>query len=245
MGTLYLVATPIGNLDDITLRAVKILLSVPFIACEDTRKSGLLRKILGAKYSQNPLLKEIKIASDPEFISFYDEVEEEKINEIIFRLQKGEDVALVSDSGTPLISDPGFKLVKACYLNSLKVVPVPGPAAAITALSVSALPSNQFIFLGFLPPKESKRKKLLTDLKAGLKAFQSIKPSIIFYVSPHKFVKTLKSIQEIFGDAEIAVARELTKVHEEILRGKISIILPKLNEIKGEITVVLNPPKDF
>jgi 16S rRNA (cytidine1402-2'-O)-methyltransferase len=219
-GTLYIVSTPIGNLEDITLRAVRILKEVDLIAAEDTRHTGLLLRHFGI---QKPLT------------SYFEGNELKKKEWILSRLNQGDRIALVSDAGTPGISDPGFRLIQVAIENQIPIVPIPGPSAVITALSVSGLPTDAFLFKGFLPHKSKKRKDLLKQL-------EETKETLIFYESPHRLNETLKDILDILGDREIVLTRELTKIYEEILRGKVSEIQHQLAEkkIKGEITLVIS-----
>jgi len=218
-GILYIVSTPIGNLEDITLRALRILKEVDLIAAEDTRHTGLLLKHFAI---QKPLT------------SYFEGNELKKREWILSRLKQGDRIALVSDAGTPGISDPGFRLIQTVIENQIPIVPIPGPSAVITALSVSGLPTDAFMFKGFLPHKPKKRRDLLNQL-------EEIKETLIFYESPHRIVETLKDILEILGDREIVLTRELTKVYEEILRGKVSEIQNRIGErkLKGEITLVI------
>jgi 16S rRNA (cytidine1402-2'-O)-methyltransferase len=220
VGTLYIVSTPIGNREDITLRALRILKEVDLIAAEDTRHSGLLLKHFGI---QTPLS------------SYFEANEIRKRDLILSRLKRGDRVALVSDAGTPGISDPGFRLIQLAIENQIPVVPIPGPSALITALSVSGLPTDGFLFRGFLPHKSTKRRGLLEQL-------QEARETLIFYESPHRIVETLKDISDILGDREIILARELTKIYEEVLRGRVSEIQSQImgRKIKGEITLVIS-----
>ncbi len=222
-GTLYIVSTPIGNLEDITLRAVRLLKEVDFIAAEDTRHTGLLLRHFGI---QKPLT------------SYFEGNELKKKEWILSRLNQGDRIALVSDAGTPGISDPGFRLIQVAIENLIPIVPIPGPSAVITALSVSGLPTDAFLFKGFLPHKSKKRKDLLKQL-------EETKETLIFYESPHRLNETLKDILDILGDREIVLTRELTKIYEEILRGKVSEIQHQLAEkkIRGEITLVISGKK--
>ncbi|OGF99235.1 16S rRNA (cytidine(1402)-2'-O)-methyltransferase, partial [Candidatus Gottesmanbacteria bacterium RBG_13_37_7] len=222
MGTLYLISTPIGNLDDITLRAIKTLFSVDYIACEDTRRTGNLIMNYESRIKNKELqIKDLNNSKKLQFISYYDEIEEKKLPDIINLLEKDNNVALVSDSGTPLISDPGYKLVSECIKRKIKVVSIPGPSSVLTALISSGLPPNQFIFLGYLPLNKNKRLKLIEELNQTLKISKNIKPTVIFFESPHRLIRTLQDIKNIFGDITIVVAREMTKIHEEIWRGLI------------------------
>jgi 16S rRNA (cytidine1402-2'-O)-methyltransferase len=219
-GTLYIVSTPIGNLEDITLRALRILKEVDLIAAEDTRHTGLLLRHFGI---QKPLT------------SYFEGNELKKRELILSRLKQGDRVALVSDAGTPGISDPGFRLIQMVIENQIPIIPIPGPSAVIAALSVSGLPTDAFLFKGFLPHKSKKRRDLLKQL-------EETKETLIFYESPHRLTETLKDILEILGDREIVLTRELTKIYEEILRGKVSEIQNQIGEkkLKGEITLVIS-----
>jgi len=219
-GTLYIVSTPIGNREDITLRALRILKEVDLIAAEDTRHTGLLLRHFEI---QTPLT------------SYFEGNESRKKEFILSKLRQGERVALVSDAGTPGISDPGFRLIQTAAENRIAVVPVPGPSAVIAALSVSGLPTDAFLFKGFLPHKLKKRKDWLKQL-------EGVRETLIFYESPHRLSETLNDIFEILGDREIVLTRELTKIYEEVLRGKVSEIQTQIGErkLKGEITLVIS-----
>ncbi len=219
-GTLYIVSTPIGNREDITLRALRILKEVDLIAAEDTRHTGLFLKHFGI---ETPLS------------SYFEGNEFKKRDLILSRLKRGDRVALVSDAGTPGISDPGFRLIQMTLENQIPVVPIPGPSAVITALSVSGLPTDAFLFKGFLPHKSTKRRGLLEQL-------EDARETIILYESPHRIVGTLKDILDILGDREIVLARELTKIYEEVLRGRVSEIQSRIEgrTIKGEMTLVIS-----
>jgi 16S rRNA (cytidine1402-2'-O)-methyltransferase len=223
MGILYLVSTPIGNLKDITLRALEVLSSVDIIACEDTRKTGLL-------------LQKLKITHKPELISYYEENEFGRIPQIINLLKAGKNVALVSNAGTPTLSDPGYKLVREAIKECIKVEAIPGPSAILNALVVSGLPTDKFLFLSFLPKKPGKRQKILLSLPKEI--------TIIFFESPFRLLKTLEGLKELFGDIEIVICRELTKVFEEIRREKISASINHFIEVKpkGEFTLLFNIP---
>jgi 16S rRNA (cytidine1402-2'-O)-methyltransferase len=218
-GTLYIVSTPIGNLNDITFRAVEVLKQVDLIACEDTRRTKILLEKFG-------LAKNL--------ISYYNYNERQRAEEIIRELKSGKNVALVSDSGTPGISDPGFVLIKRAIEENITVIPIPGSTAFVCALVGSGLPMDEFVFVGFLPHKKGRKTKL--------KKLSEEERTIILYESPHRLIKTLNEILEIFGDREIAVAKELTKIHEEFFRGKISEVLKKLtpDKIKGEFVIVIS-----
>jgi 16S rRNA (cytidine1402-2'-O)-methyltransferase len=218
-GVLYIVSTPIGNMEDITLRALRILKEVDLIAAEDTRRTGLLLKHFGI---QTPLT------------SYFEGNELKKRGYILSKLEEDKNIALVSDAGTPGISDPGFRLIQLVIENKIPIVPIPGPSAVVTALSVSGLPTDAFLFKGFLPHKSKKRRDLLKEL-------EEVRETLILYESPHRLSETLKDILEILGDREIVLTRELTKVYEEILRGKVSQIQNLIGErkLKGEITLVV------
>ena len=219
-GTLYIVSTPIGNREDITLRALRILKEADLIAAEDTRHTGLLLRHFGI---QTPLT------------SYFEGNESRKKEFILSKLRQGERVALVSDAGTPGISDPGFRLIQTAAENRIAVVPVPGPSAVIAALSVSGLPTDAFLFKGFLPHKSKKRKDWLKQL-------EGVRETLIFYESPHRLSETLNDIFEILGDREMVLTRELTKIYEEVLRGKVSEIQTQIGDrkLKGEITLVIS-----
>ena len=219
-GTLYIVSTPIGNMEDITLRALRILKEVDLIAAEDTRRTGLLLKHFGIQAS---------------LTSYFEGNELRKREFILAKLKEGEKVALVSDAGTPGVSDPGFRLIQLAIENQLPIIPVPGSSAVITALSVSGLPTDAFLFKGFLPHKAKKRKDLLKELEHA-------RETLVFYESPHRISETLRDILEILGDRETVLTRELTKVYEEIIRGKASQILNRVVDrtLKGEITLVIS-----
>ena len=219
-GTLYIVSTPIGNLEDITLRAIRILREVKLIAAEDTRRTKILLDAYGI---------------DTPLTSLHDRNELKKSIHLIARLNEGMDIAYVSDAGTPGISDPGYIFVKQAIAQSIKVVPVPGPVAAVAALNVSGIPMDSFVFFAFLPARRGKRRQLLESIKEETK-------TMVFYESPNRIVAALQDIGEILGDRQIAVSRELTKIYEETLRGTVSEVGESLQEkkIKGEITLVIS-----
>jgi len=224
-GSLLLVSTPIGNLEDITFRAVKVLKEVDEIICESTDKA----KILLSHYKiKKPL------------IHLSDENQLQVIPKILEKLLSGKNLALISDAGTPVISDPGFFLVKQAIKNNIKVIPIPGSSSILTALIASGLPPQPFLFLGFLPKKVGDKKKIFEEL-LNIK-IQKEKPTIIFFESPKRLIETLKLISQINPKAQISIAREMTKIFEEFIRGKIDEVLKDLKkrkEIKGEITVTL------
>ena len=220
--TLYIVATPIGNLDDITLRAIDTLKRVDLIAAEDTRHSGLLLQHLGIK---------------ARLYSLHDHNEQEKAQVLIEKLQAGLSIALISDAGTPLINDPGYHLVKACRENGIKVVPIPGACAAIAALSVAGLPSDKFIYEGFLPAKSKARQDSLASLITEPR-------TMIFYESTHRLLETLKDMQTIFGANKLIVlAKELTKTWETIVSFPVNELIDWLNQDvsrqKGEFVLIV------
>jgi 16S rRNA (cytidine1402-2'-O)-methyltransferase len=220
-GILYLVATPIGNLEDITLRALRILRDeVAVVACEDTRQSS---KLLQHFAIRKPLL------------ACHEHNEQARAQELVDILNRGESVALVSDAGTPLISDPGYRLVAAALAAGITIVPIPGASAVLAALAASGLPTNEFRFIGFLRPKQTARRKALAALAAE-------SATLIAYESPHRILESLQDIETELGTRPIVLARELTKIHEEFLRGsaaEIHAVLSGRDSIKGEITLVI------
>ncbi len=258
MGTLYIVATPIGNLEDITIRAIKTLFSVDIIACEDTRRTGLLLQELTKRYgyivehysssesrsdrgesrSQQDSSRLRSNNTKPMLISYFEEAENQRTPEVIALLEDGKDVALVSDAGTPLVSDPGFLLVREAIKQGIKVVSIPGPTAAIAALTSSGLPTDKFFFLGYPPEKSSHRIILFESLLNMHRC--KLNNTYILYCAPHKLVMTLEDMQAVFGDGDIVLARELTKIHEEVWRGTISEALEKYRESepKGEFVLL-------
>ena len=223
-GTLYIVATPIGNLEDMTVRAVRILREVDLIAAEDTRHT---RELLTHFGISKPLT------------SYFDHNKTVKGTLILDKLKDGISVALVSDAGTPCISDPGYQLVRDAVVAGVPVVPIPGACAAVAALSVSGLPTDSFAFEGFLPNRSGKRREKLTVLKEE-------KRLLIFYEAPSRLMATLSDIAEIFGDRNVVVAREITKIYEELLRGRVSTLLTALQgrQLKGEIVLLVGPSEE-
>jgi len=214
-------------MQDLSNRAKEILGSVGGLICEDTRRAGLL-------------LQNIGIVQKPRLISYYEQNELQRIPEIVQFLQTGGTLALISDAGTPTISDPGFKLVRECVRNGIKVESVPGPTALISALVVSGLPTDKFTFLGFLPKKQSHRIQLLEKTKQSLELVHS---TVIFYEAPHRLVEVLQDLKEIYGDIEIVVCRELTKIHEEVRRETISSSISHFSKTtpKGEFVILFHP----
>ncbi len=216
MGTLFVVATPIGNLGDITERALDVLRQVGLIACEDTRHTVKLLNHFGI---QKPLT------------SYHEFNEEKKAEEVAGKIAGGTDVALVSDAGTPAISDPGYRLVRLCRERGIPIVAIPGANAAAAALSASGLPSDEFLFAGFLPSKKNARRE-------KLRALANAKCTLVFYEAPHRIEETLEDLQDILGDREVCVARELTKIHEEYLFGKLAEVRPNVKPL-GEFVIVV------
>lgn len=237
MGTLVIVATPIGNLEDITIRAIKTLFSADGIACEDTRKTGFLLRELQKRFPE--FAKPSNGEKYQRLLSYYEENEQRRIPEIITALKNGLTIALVSDAGTPLISDPGFKLVRECLAEGIKVESVPGPSSVILALTLSGLPTDKFLFLGYPPRKPGNREKFLQNAK---KSQEAISSTMIFFEAPHRLLQTLKELQDVFGDVEIVLARELTKIHQEVRKESISQAIAQFDkhEPKGEFILLLN-----
>jgi len=219
-GTLYIVSTPIGNLEDITLRAIRTLREVDFILAEDTRTTSRLL----ARYR----------IETPFYRSYYQGVERTRVEGLLGLLAEGKDIALVTDAGTPLVSDPGYPLVRAAVEHGIRVVPIPGPSAAIAGLVASGLPPDRFCFEGILPRKESERRRRIEALRDEPR-------TVILYESPHRVISTLKILSELIPEREVVLARELTKVHEEFLRGTPGELLHALEArpAKGEIVLVI------
>lgn len=234
-GTLYLVPTPIGNLDDITIRAIKTLFSVQGIICEDTRKTGLLLKLLQEKFPS--IIPEH--TERARLLPYHEHNEQVRIPEILNALKNGLSVALVSDAGTPGISDPGFRLVRACVEANIPVESLPGATAVTTALAVSGLPTDKFLFLGYPPHKGGKRLQLYEAVKTSE---EYVKATLILYEAPHKMLKTLEELQGVFGDIDIVLCRELTKVHEEVRRETITQALEHFKKVtpKGEFVLLFS-----
>lgn len=217
---LYIIPTPIGNLKDITLRALDVLQFVDAIICEDTRRTN---KLLNHFQVKKPL------------IVFNDFNETSMVHKIIERLKSGRNLALVSDAGTPLISDPGYKLVRACILNDIMVDSLPGPSSITTAITLSGLPSDKFLFLGYLPQRAGQRINLLNKLTL---IHGSIRVTYIIFVPPHKMITTLSDMQKVFGDIDVTLAHELTKIHQSVESGTISEWIGKLKSPKGEYVLL-------
>jgi len=220
-GCLYLVATPIGNLEDITLRALRVLKEADVIACEDTRQT---MKLLAHFDIQKRL------------VSYHEHNEMTRAAEIVIDLEQGAKVALVSDAGTPVVSDPGHHLVSLCLRHGIRVVPVPGASAFVAALAASGMPIEEFAFIGFLPSRQTERRKSLRELKEE-------KRTVVLYEAPHRLLDTLEDGLEILGDRPVVIAREVTKLYEEFLRGRIKTLLGDLRKKapRGEITLLIGP----
>lgn len=219
-GVLYVVATPLGNMEDVTLRALRVLAEVSLVACEDTRRTS---RLLSAHGIRTPTT------------SYFEHNERWKGDRILAAVRQGRDVALVSDAGTPGVSDPGYRLVRDARAEGLPVVPVPGPSAAVAALSVSGLPTDRFLFVGFLPPRPAARRRALAEL-AGRRE------TLVVYESPRRVVEALEDMQAVLGDRDAFLCREATKAHEEYLRGRLGELHAELAgraEVKGEIVLVV------
>ena len=218
-GSLYIVPTPIGNLEDITFRAVRVLKEVDLIAAEDTRHTQVLLNHYDIRTSVT---------------SYHEHNERGKARELVEQLRQGRSIALLSDAGTPMISDPGYRLVVEAIRAGVQVIPLPGPSAVTAALSAAGLPTDRFGFEGFLPAKKSERRSALEALKKDTK-------TLIFYEAPHRLKETLADMAEIFGDREVSIGREISKVHEEFLRGALREILATIEQqtVRGEITLVV------
>jgi 16S rRNA (cytidine1402-2'-O)-methyltransferase len=224
-GTLYIVATPIGNLEDITQRALRTLSEVDIVACEDTRRTRVLLNHFGIKTKT---------------ISYHEHNERERAEQVCELLLSGKNVALVSDAGTPLINDPGFRVTNAAMELNLAVVPIPGPTAFVAALVASGLPSDQFFFAGFLPARANARREKLEELKR-------IPATLVLYEAPHRIAATLKDALGVFGNRQAAVARELTKIHEEIVRGNLRELVQRFSgdaPVRGEIVLIISGAAD-
>ncbi|HEX8748042.1 MAG TPA: 16S rRNA (cytidine(1402)-2'-O)-methyltransferase [Pyrinomonadaceae bacterium] len=219
-GTLYLVSTPIGNLEDITLRALRVLKEVSVIACEDTRHTRVLLEHYGIK---------------TKLTSYHEHNERERAEELGARLKDGESIALVSDAGTPAISDPGFRLARVAAERGAQVVPVPGATAFVAALVASGLPTDEFFFGGFLPARSTQRRARFSQVRA-------IPSTLLFYEAPHRIAESLRDAREILGEREAVVARELTKLHEEFMRGRLSELAEHFTgeAARGEMVVVID-----
>jgi len=222
-GCLYLVSTPIGNLEDITLRAIRVLREADIVACEDTRQT-------------QKLLQHFEVRK--RLVSYHEHNEITRGAELAIEMEQGAKVALVSDAGTPVLSDPGHQLVTLCLRHHIPVIPIPGPSAALAALSASGLPIEEFLFVGFLPARPGARRKALTELRAEPRA-------VVLYEAPHRIEEMLRDARDILGDRPAVVGREITKLHEEFLRGTLGELAEGASKrrLRGEITVVLGPAK--
>ena len=220
-GILYIIATPIGNLEDITHRAVRVLGEVNVIACEDTRRTRVLLNHFGISTKT---------------VSYHEHNERERAEQLCKLLEAGQSVAIVSDAGTPLISDPGFRIVKAAIERGIQIVSVPGPAAFVAALVASGLPCEQFLFAGFLPARMQARRTRLEELR-------TIPVTLVFYEAPHRIASTLRDARDVLGDRKAVVARELTKIHEEIARGSLSELTDRFSSessARGEMVLIIS-----
>ncbi len=220
-GKLYVVGTPIGNLEDITLRAIRTLKEADLIACEDTRRT---QKLLNAYKIQTPT------------VSYHEHNEMTRAPELVIQMEEGASIALVADAGMPVVSDPGFRLVHLAVRHGIPVIPVPGASAFVAALAASGLPVDKFRFLGFLPSRKGERRRALEELKDATR-------TLIFYEAPHRLLEMLKDAREVLGERDIVIAREVTKVHEQFVRGSIGSALEHLKgrPAKGEITLLIGP----
>jgi 16S rRNA (cytidine1402-2'-O)-methyltransferase len=218
-GTLYIVATPIGNLEDLSFRAIRVLHEVGVIACEDTRHTRLLLQRHGIA---TPL------------VSYHEHNEQTRTPELVRRLQAGESVALVSDAGTPLLSDPGYTLIRRAIATGVSVVPIPGPSAITAALSVAGLPTDRFVFLGFLPRKSAERRRALEVVAA-------IPWTLVLFEAPTRTEATLRDLEDVLGDRPVALVRELTKRFEEVLRGSLAEVREQVQQrpLRGEVTLIV------
>jgi 16S rRNA (cytidine1402-2'-O)-methyltransferase len=221
-GRLYLVATPIGNLEDITVRALRLLGEADLVACEDTRQTAKLLH---------------HYAIDKPTLSYHQHNEAARTEQLLKRLEEGAQVALVSDAGMPVISDPGHRLVALCLERQIPVIPIPGPSAVIAALAAAGLPAEEFLFVGFLPSRSNARRKALEDLAKENR-------TVALYEAPHRLVDTLSDAVAILGRRQAVIAREMTKIHEEFLRGDLAELLVRIQQqpVRGEITLLIGPP---
>ena len=221
-GRLYLVATPIGNLEDITVRALRLLGEVDLIACEDTRHTAKLLRHYGI---EKPTL------------SYHQHNEASRAGELVQRLEQGAQIILVTDAGTPVISDPGHRLVSLCLERQIPVIPIPGPSAVIAALAASGVPAGEFLFLGFLPSRPTARRKVLQNLAKESR-------TVVLYEAPHRLADTLSDALNCLGRRQAVLAREMTKIHEEFLRADLAELLVRVQQqpVRGEITVLIGPP---
>ncbi len=221
-GRLYLVATPLGNLEDITVRALRLLGEADLIACEDTRHTAKLLRHYGIEKST---------------VSYHEHNEASRASELVERLEQGARIILVTDAGTPVISDPGHRLVSLCLERQIPVIPIPGPSAVISALAASGLPAEEFLFAGFLPSRPTARRKVLQNLAKENR-------TVVLYEAPHRLVNTLSDALKYMGRRQVVIAREMTKIHEEFVRGDLAELLVRMQQQpdRGEITMVIGPP---
>ena len=221
-GRLYLVATPIGNLEDITVRALRLLGEVDLIACEDTRHTAKLLRHYGI---EKPTL------------SYHQHNEASRAGELVQRLEQGAQIILVTDAGTPVISDPGHRLVSLCLERQIPVIPIPGPSAVIAALAASGVPAGEFLFLGFLPSRPTARRKVLQNLANETR-------TVVLYEAPHRLADTLSDALDCLGRRQAVLAREMTKIHEEFMRADLAELLVRVQQqpVRGEITLLIGPP---
>ncbi|HVZ58910.1 MAG TPA: 16S rRNA (cytidine(1402)-2'-O)-methyltransferase [Patescibacteria group bacterium] len=237
MGTLFIVATPLGNLDDITIRAIKTLFSVDGIACEDTRKTGLLLRELAKRYPDLAVTKTGERSQ--RLLSLYEENEIRRIPEVLTALRNGLNIALVSDAGTPAISDPGFRLIRECVKERIPVDSLPGPSSPIVALTFSGLPTDKFTFLGYPPRKGGHRLKFLQNVK---QAQEHLPSTFIMFEAPHRLLTTLEELQTVFGDIQIVICREMTKMHQEVRHEALSEAITHFKKVtpRGEFVITFN-----
>ena len=244
MNNLYIVSTPIGNLQDITIRGVMVLNDVDYILTEDVGKTNLLLSEINKRFGQ---LAESR--KKPKIIQFNEYIENERIHESIKLLEQGYDLALVSEAGTPLISDPGFKLIRYALSHNIKLTAVPGASAVTASLVCSGLPTDKLLFIGFLPKTEVKKEKYFTNLKKTLEFMKvnNLNPTVVFFESPHRITETFEVFKRVFGDIKICISRELTKIHEENICGLVSGFIEKYKSSspKGEFTLLFNLKSDF
>lgn len=233
MGTLFIVATPIGNLEDVSIRAARILFTSTLLLCEDTRQTGMLLDLIGKRFPF--LVPEHYIR--PKLFRYDDQAERTMTPEMIGRLLDGESVALVSDAGTPLISDPGYVLVSEARKRGIPVVSVPGASALLAALTSSGFPADTFTFLGYPPEKQGHRLKLFTNV---LSMHRCIDSTYVFYCAPHKLQAVLSDMKTVFGDCRVCLCRELTKVHEECWNGSVTEALAHVSDPKGEFVILVD-----